>query len=39
MTHNDVYSLKQLNEMVKAAVEFSIPDEYWVEAELADVKK
>lgn len=39
MIHNDVYSLKQLNEMVKAAVEFSIPDEYWVEAELADVKE
>lgn len=39
MIHNDVYSLKQLNEMVKAAIEFSIPDEYWVEAELADVKE
>lgn len=39
MIHNDVYSLKQLNEMVRAAVEYSIPDEYWVEAELADVKE
>lgn len=39
MIDKEVYSLRQLNEMVKAAVEYSIPDEYWVEAELADVKE
>lgn len=33
------YSLFQLNAMVRDAIEQSLPDEYWVEAELSEVRQ
>ena len=33
------YSLRQLNMMVRDAIEMQLPDEYWVEAELAECRE
>ena len=33
------YTLRQLNLMVKDAIEMQLPDEYWVEAELAECRE
>ena len=33
------YSLLQLNAMVRESIERSLPDEYWVEAELSEVRE
>ncbi len=33
------YSLRQLNLMVRSAIERSLPDEYWVEAELSECRE
>ena len=30
-------TLYELNELVRETIEISMPDEYWVEAELSDV--
>ena len=35
----EVFSLRQLNLMVRDAVEMHLPDEYWVEAELAECRE
>lgn len=36
MTSKHHYTLRQLNLMVRDAIETSLPDEYWVEAELSE---
>jgi len=36
---NDRYSLRQLNLMVRDAIEMQLPDEYWVEAELSECRE
>ena len=33
------YSLRQLNMMVREAIEMELPDEYWVEAELSECRE
>ena len=33
------YSLLQLNALVRESIEQSLPDEYWVEAELSEVRE
>ena len=33
------YTLRQLNLMVREAIELSLPDEYWVEAELSECRE
>ena len=33
------YSLRQLNLMVRDAIEMHLPDEYWVEAELSECRE
>ena len=35
----DRYSLRQLNLMVRDAIEMQLPDEYWVEAELSECRE
>lgn len=36
---NEHYSLRQLNLMVRDAIEMHLPDEYWVEAELSECRE
>jgi len=36
---SDRYSLRQLNLMVRDAIEMQLPDEYWVEAELSECRE
>jgi len=36
---NEHYSLRQLNLMVRDAIETHLPDEYWVEAELSECRE
>ena len=36
---NDRYTLRQLNLMVRDAIEMELPDEYWVEAELSECRE
>ena len=33
------YTLRQLNLMVRDAIEMHLPDEYWVEAELSECRE
>ncbi|MDE6003300.1 MAG: exodeoxyribonuclease VII large subunit, partial [Prevotella sp.] len=35
----DRYTLRQLNLLVRDAVEMQLPDEYWVEAELSECRE
>ena len=39
MKRDHRYTLRQLNLMVKDAIEMQLPDEYWVEAELAECRE
>ena len=39
MNSNNRYSLRQLNLMVRDAIETHLPDEYWVEAELSECRE
>ena len=39
MTNNDRYTLRELNLMVRDAIEMELPDEYWVEAELSECRE
>ena len=37
--NNERYTLRQLNMMVREAIETELPDEYWVEAELSECRE
>ena len=39
MNSNNRYTLRQLNIMVRDAIETHLPDEYWVEAELSECRE
>ena len=39
MENDNRYSLRQLNMMVRETIEDSLPDEYWVEAELSECRE
>ena len=39
MEHDNRYTLRQLNLMVIDAIEMSLPDDYWVEAELSECRE
>ena len=36
---NEHYTLHQLNLLVREAIEDTLPDEYWVEAELSEFRE
>ena len=37
--NNERYTLRQLNLLVREAIETELPDEYWVEAELSECRE